>query len=88
MFGMEKQKKGKKQQSKQDMFFDLENSIATNPSFYKELKDKINVRVNNMKAKLRSGSEKENFDKYGILLHGYASLHKVITKVHKKEHKK
>jgi len=80
MFGMEEDEKGKKT----ELFFDLEKEIVSDPANYKELKTKIKERVEQLKNVLREGTDKENYDKYGILLHGYVSLQKVIARVRKK----
>lgn len=84
MFGMEKEKKKKKGDSKQELVFDLEKDIVSDPANYKAIKEKVQGRVKELKAALRSGADKEHFDKYGLLLHGYVSLKKVIERVHKR----
>jgi hypothetical protein len=84
MFGMENE--GKKEKGKQgsDMVFDLEKEISAGAENYKKLKAKIQTRVGALKEMLRSGSDKDDFDKYGMLLHGYVSLKKVMERVRKK----
>jgi hypothetical protein len=78
MFGLEKQKKKKE---KPDVFvFDLEKMLS-NRNFGIELKNKIESRVQNIKEALRSGDEKVEFEKLGVLLHGYASLVKVFSRI-------
>jgi hypothetical protein len=78
MFGLEK--KGK------TLFeFDLEKELKGNPSKTKDLLKTVENRIQEIKNTLRQGTESEDFDKLGILLHGYAALQKVLTKVaHKK----
>jgi|SaaInl7_100m_RNA_FD_contig_31_2757349_length_814_multi_12_in_0_out_0_2 hypothetical protein len=83
MFGMEKEKK-KKGDKKQELVFDLEKDIVSDPENYKAIKQKVQGRVKDLKQSLRSGADKEHFDKYGLLLHGYVSLKKVIERVHKR----
>ena len=74
MFGLEK--KGKA------LFeFDLEKELKeqsrkNQKSFSKQLKD-TSKRLKTLCGKARS----EDFDKYGILLHGYAALQRVLTRI-------
>lgn len=83
MYGLEKDKKGGEEK---EMVFDLEKDIVADPANFKMLKGKVLERVQELKAALRSGADKDNFDKYGILLHGYVSLKKVMERVKKKSH--
>lgn len=74
MFGLEK--KGKA------LFeFDLEKELKGNPSKAKDLLKTVEGRIQEIKNTLRQGTESEDFDKFGILLHGYAALQKVLTKL-------
>jgi hypothetical protein len=74
MFGLEK--KGRA------LFeFDLEKELKDNPSKAKDLLKTIEGRIQEIKNTLRQGTESEDFDKFGILLHGYAALQKVLTKL-------
>lgn len=78
MFGLEK--KGKA------LFeFDLEKELKSNPSKTKDLLKKVENQIQEIKNILRQGTESEDFDKFGILLHGYAALQKVLTKVANKK---
>ena len=85
MFGMEK-KANKNPEDKTDHVFDLEKEIVSNPKNYDSLKEKIQGRVQELKTALRSGSDQEHFDRYGLLLHGFVALKKVLERV--KEEKK
>lgn len=76
MFGMEK-KTGKKFE------FDLEKEIRENPSRGKEILAKVEKRIQEIKKKLREGQNEKDFDRFGILLHGYSSLQKVLKKISK-----
>lgn len=78
MFGLENQKKDKKLA----FIFDLEKDLNNN-TFSTELKKRIETRVQWIKEALRSGDEKLEFEKLGILLHGYAALVKVFGRVGK-----
>ena len=74
MFGLEK--KGKA------LFeFDLEKEFKSNPSKAKEVLKTVEQRIQTIKNTLRQGAGSEDFDKLGILLHGYAALQKVLTKI-------
>lgn len=76
MFGLENQKKKK---VADDFVFDLEKELKL-PKKQKELKDKVENRIQEIKEVLRSGENKDEFDKFGVLLHGYTSLLKVIAR--------
>jgi hypothetical protein len=78
MFGLEK--KGKA------LFeFDLEKDLKSNPAKIKEMLQTIENKIQEIKNTLRQGAESENFDKLGILLHGYAALQKVLTRIANKK---
>ncbi len=74
MFGLEKKT--------QELFeFDLEQELKSNPEKKKALLKELEEMIQGIKAQLRSGTETENFDQHGILLHGYSALLKVLTKI-------
>ena len=77
MFGLEGQKNGKKPALFQ---FDLEKELENSRS-RKEIKTKIEGRLQQIKEDLRSGEQKENYDQLGTLLQGYNALMKVIERV-------
>ncbi len=74
MFGLEKQP-GEK------FAFDLEKEIKEKPTRGKEILDMAEKRILEIKKNLREGADEKDFDKLGILLHGYAALQKVLRKV-------
>jgi len=76
MFGLENQKK-KKQVD--EFIFDLEKDLKIGKK-HKEIKQKVEDRIQQIKEVLRSGENKDEFDKFGALLHGYTSLLKVIAR--------
>jgi hypothetical protein len=78
MFGMQNKTKPEK------FAFDLEKEIKTNQTRNKEIQAKIEARVNEIKSSLREGQKDEDFDRLGVLLHGYAALQKVLKKAAKK----
>ncbi|MBS0605022.1 MAG: DUF5398 family protein [Verrucomicrobia bacterium] len=78
MFGLEKKGRG--------LFeFDLEKDLKGNPSKTKELLKTVENRIQEIKNTLRQGTGSEDFDKLGVLLHGYAALQKVLTKIANKK---
>lgn len=76
MFGLENQKKKKKPE---EFVFDLENELSKSLE-HKALKQKVESRVQSIKEVLRVGENKQEFDQFGMLLHGYTSLLKVISR--------
>lgn len=76
MFGLENQKK---QKNTEEFVFDLEKDLKNNKT-QTELKKKMEARIQQIKEVLRSGENKEDFDKLGALLHGYTSMLKVIAR--------
>lgn len=79
MFGLEKQKKKKSE----EFIFDLEKELKVFKT-YQEYKKKIEERIQSIREVLRKGENKEEFDKFGVLLHGYTSLLKVMSRLMKK----
>ncbi len=61
--------------------FDLEKEIKERPHRAKEIQDQVEKRIQEIKKNLREGANEKDFDKLGILLHGYAALQKVLRKV-------
>lgn len=74
MFGL----KDKEQHEK--FAFDLERRIKNEPKHLKELLEKAEKRITEIKTLLREGTNEKDFDRLGILLHGYAALQKVLKK--------
>lgn len=75
MFGLEKQKKKKVE----PFVFDLEKELK-DPKRYREMKQMVEDRIQRIKAVLKTGENKEEFDSFGVLLHGYTSLLKVMAR--------
>ena len=75
MYGLEKRPK--------DAFeFDLEKELRTDQKRRKELIDMSEQAVKELKEGLRNEDPKsENFEKYGILLHGFTAFQTVASKV-------
>lgn len=78
MYGLEK---GKKKPEK--FMFELEREVKERPAHARELLGKAEKRMHEIKQALREGASGKDFDKLGILLHGYTSLQKVLKKMAK-----
>jgi hypothetical protein len=76
MYGLEKGKKD----NKGKFMFDLEVEIKQHPKRGQELLEKTEHRIQAIKKTLREGAKEGEFDKLGILLHGYTALQKVLKK--------
>jgi hypothetical protein len=77
MYGLEEKEKREK------FAFDLERRIKNEPHHLKELLEKAEKRIAEIKKLLREGANEKDFDRLGILLHGYAALQKVLKKAGK-----
>ncbi len=80
MFGLENQRKKKKFE---EFVFELEKELLTQKK-HKEIKQKIESQIQKIKEILRVGENKEEFDKFGVLLQGYTSLLKVMSRFNPK----
>lgn len=77
MFGLEEQNQKKKAAP---FIFDLEKELGESKS-RNVIKTKVEGAIQKIKELLRSGDEKEEFDQLGVLLQGYNSVLKVISRV-------
>lgn len=77
MYGLEEKDKREK------FVFDLEKRIQNEPEHLKELLDKAEKRITEIKKHLREGANEKDFDRLGILLHAYSALQKVLRKAAK-----
>lgn len=77
MYGLEKKPKGPVQ-------FDLEIELKGNPALMRALLTNVEERIGELKNLLRQGASDEDFDEYGVLLHGYAALQRVLKRMAKK----
>lgn len=77
MFGLEKEENA-------FFEFDMEKDFKADPSRKKKVCKEIEEKIAELKEMLRKGmdSEKE-FEDYGTLLRGYASLQKVVNRIGK-----
>lgn len=81
MFGLEDQKK--KKEKTDEFVFELEQELKNKGNFAK-IKSKIEDRIRLVKETLRSGECKEEFDRYGMLLHGYTAVLKIMGRLNTK----
>lgn len=79
MFGLEKKK------TRPLFEFDLEKDLKTNPSKTKEMLKHVETKIQELKGVLRQGAESKEFDDCGTLLHGYAALQRVLTRLERKK---
>lgn len=59
--------------------FDLEKEFQ-DPETFRKIKDRVEKRIQELKNVLRSGESKEEYDQYGVLLHAYAALQKLMNR--------
>jgi hypothetical protein len=76
MFGLEKQKKKKGE----EFTFELEKELKAFNS-HQDYNKKVEERIQDIRSLLRKGENKDEFDKLGVLLHGYTSLLKVMSRL-------
>ena len=74
MFGLEKKQK--------ELFeFDLEKELKNDENKKSALLKDIEKNILEIKERIRKGASSEDFDNYGILLHGFTALEKVVKKI-------
>lgn len=74
MFGLKKNKNG--------LFsFDLENELKSDHAKAKKMLKEIEDKEQKIKAAIRQGASKAEFEKMGAVLKAYQALHKVITRL-------
>ena len=78
MFGLEKKPKA-------PFEFDLEKELRKDPTKIRQMLKDVEEKIHEIKAFLRQGTGSQDFDSYGVLLHGYAALQRVLNRIaHKK----
>lgn len=76
MFGLEKGKKA--------LFeFDLEKELKNSPEKAKQTLRMVEEKIHEIKELLRKGEGSEEFEELGVILHGFVSLQKVLSKIGK-----
>jgi hypothetical protein len=78
MFGLQNKDP---QPSKKESLFDLEVELQQNPLKLKEYLTRIENRVNQIKALMRSGSGGGSYDQYNTLLLAYAGALKILGRI-------
>ena len=63
--------------------FDLEADMKKDPEKAKAMLDDVHERMNELKNMLRAGAETDDFNVYGVLLHGYAALERVLKRINR-----
>lgn len=74
MFDLEKK-------PKEPFSFDFEKEMKENPEKAKKMLSIVQERMNDLKNMLRQGAETDDFDEYGVMLHGYAALERVLKRI-------
>lgn len=65
--------------------FDLEKELKQFPSKVKEYLKHCEEHIHAIKNSLRQGAASADYDNLGVLLHGYAALQKVLTRIANKK---
>ena len=65
--------------------FDMEKELKEKPGKMKELLQHCETRIQEVKNILRQGTASSEYDSFGVLLHGYVSLQKVLTRMANKK---
>jgi len=65
--------------------FDLEKELKSHPSKVKEYLKHCEEYIHKIKNSLRQGAASADYDNLGVLLHGYAALQKVLTRIANKK---
>jgi hypothetical protein len=81
MYGLEGQEKKKKPEV---FVFELEKEIL-DPKKNQEIKTRIEERIQKIKNTMRSGDDQQEYDRFGLLLQGYNSILKVMSRVKAKK---
>lgn len=79
MFGLENKQKKKPE----EFVFELEKELQ-NPAKHKALKEKVEHKIQELKKILRDGENKKEFERFGLILHGYTALLKVMSRFNPK----
>lgn len=68
----------------EEFIFDLEKELKDEGKKAK-IKDLLESRIQKLKSAMRGGEDKEQYDKLGTLLYGYAALQKVFNRISNKD---
>lgn len=72
---------GQEKKGSSGFVFDLEKEIKEQPSRGKEILEKVETRIHEMKKTLREGVKGKEFDQLEVLLQGYHALQKLLKKM-------
>ncbi|MEX0961716.1 MAG: EscE/YscE/SsaE family type III secretion system needle protein co-chaperone [Simkaniaceae bacterium] len=75
MYGFEKKP------NKNFFEFDLEKDLLKSPEKAKQIAETLESKITKIKEELRKGTASEDFDSYGVLLHGYVAMQKVMKRI-------
>lgn len=64
-----------------NFLFELEKKIKEKPEMKKQLLEKAETQIAELKKSLRDGKQDEHFDQLGVLLNGYLALQKTLTRI-------
>lgn len=78
MYGLEKK-------GRAPFEFDLEKDLKKDPSKVRQLLKTAEDKIQGIKNMLRQGASSQDFDDYGVLLHGYAALQRVLNRISRKK---
>ncbi len=79
MFGLEKNK------TRALFEFDLEKELHGSSSKAEKLLKHVESKIHELKGILRQGASSKEFEDCGTLLHGYAALQRVLTRISRKK---
>jgi len=79
MFGLEGGKKGKKDEK---FIFELERELS-DPKKRADIKKRVEKRLQEIKDILREGENKVDFERFSLIMGGYSSILKVISRFEK-----
>jgi hypothetical protein len=78
MYGLKNDK-----QNPEKFTFDLQKEMKEKPTRGKEILDKAQVQIQDIKNQLAKGASEKEYDQLNVLLYGYTALQKVIKKAMK-----
>jgi hypothetical protein len=78
MFGLESHEKEKGKENKKPIF-ELEHELLDGKK-HREIKDRIEKRIREIQMILREGEKKIDFERFALILNGYTSVLKVISR--------
>lgn len=71
---------GEKRHKAPEFVFELEKEME-NVEKQKQIKERVEERIQEIKKALRDGANRKEFETLGLILHGYTALLKVMSRV-------